>query len=520
MLKNKKDIFLLVSVFMTGAAVLIIEILAMRIISPYFGNTIFTTSSVIGTVLTALSLGYYFGGRFSDKYPHYFVFYFIILVSGLLVVFMQFLTSFILPIFGALFSMKSGPIISSLFIFFIPAFVLGLLSPFAVKLHKKPSGSSQNTEGDQVGSQSGEVFFWSTLGSIAGTLLAGFVLIPLFGINAIIIATGVFLFLWGAGGFFFLDSLKKHFSSLSYKYALLPFLILAFVLLFVLFYWPQKTAGVIYQKDGVYEKIKIVDGEWNGSPTRFLFQDRSYSAAMYLQKNELVYDYTKYYTLYKLFNPNATKAFVIGGGAYSIPKALLEESEDMQVDVAEIEPDLLALSKKYFNFNPDNRLQDYTEDGRRFLSQNQKKYDILISDVYYSLFSIPMHFTTKEFFNLSKSRLEDNGVFIGNFGGNLYGDSSVLIMSEIKTFKEVFPNSYFFAVNSPKSQNIQNIIFLGINSNQKIDFNSNEIVKNNNTIINGLAQKNIKVDDIDFSQYKELTDNFAPIEYLVGKIID
>ena len=131
-----------------------------------------------------------------------------------------------------------------------------------------------------------------------------------------------------------------------------------------------------------------------------------------------------------------------------------------------------------------------------------------------------MHFTTKEFFNLSKSRLEDNGVFIGYFGGNLYGDSSVLIMSEIKTFKEVFPNSYFFAVNSPKSQNIQNIIFLGINSNQKIDFHSNEIVKNNNTIINGLAQKNIKVDDIDFSQYKELTDNFAPIEYLVGKIID
>src|SRR3989338_4568525 len=80
---SARNKLLLASVFTTGGAILVIEILAMRILSPYFGNTIFTTSSVIGTVLAALSLGYYFGGRLADKYPLHAVFYSIIFLSGL-----------------------------------------------------------------------------------------------------------------------------------------------------------------------------------------------------------------------------------------------------------------------------------------------------------------------------------------------------------------------------------------------------------------------------------------------------
>ena len=74
---------------------------------------------------------------------------------------------------------------------------------------------------------------------------------------------------------------------------------------------------VLYDKDGVYEHIRIMDDQWD-RPARFLYQDRSYSAAMYLDSDELVYDYTKYYELYKLINPGATKALVLGGGAYSL----------------------------------------------------------------------------------------------------------------------------------------------------------------------------------------------------------
>ena len=507
--KNTKDIFLLVSVFVTGMAVLVIEVVAIRMLSPYYGNTIYTASSVLGVVLAALSLGYYFGGVLSDKYPSHKIFYCIIFASGLLVVFVHFLNISLLPLFSLLLSIKTGPLISSLFIFFVPAFLLGTLSPFAIKLHKKEAMSMQG--GDQIGKQSGEVFFWSTLGSIAGSLGSGFLLIPFFGIHAIIIGTGLALMLWGLAGYLFFHPRKPS--------ILIMVLFLIYAVFLAWFYSPQKASGVIYQTDGVYEKIRISEGVWKGSPARFLFQDMSYSAAMYLDSDDLVYDYTKYYVLYKLFNPNPQNALVIGGGAYSIPKVLLNEPSNMHVDVAEIEPELLNLAKTYFEFQDNPRMQNHIEDGRRLLAQHPQKYDIIFSDVYYSLFSVPMHFTTQEFFDLAKSRLQDNGIFIGNFGGSLYGDESSLVVSEIKTFKESFPNSYFFAVSSPESPETQNIMFLGVNGEKKLDFKSNEILKNTNKIISGLPEKSIDLAKMDFSMAKSLTDDYAPIEHLVGKVI-
>jgi len=525
--KRTKDILLLASVFVTGAAVLIVEIIAIRILAPYYGNTIYTASSVISTILAALSLGYYLGGIVSDKYPEHGVFYGIIFVSGFLIIFIQFLNNAILPLFGLLFSISIGPLISSIFIFFIPAFSLGMLSPFAVKLHHVkyakavalPKAEQFNMvnkkEQDKVGSQSGEVFFWSTMGSIVGSLLSGFILIPNFGINSIIIGTGIIISIWGICGFLF-------FRSSSKSNNIIIFMILFFVseIFFLWFYTPQKQNNVLYEKDGIYEKIKISDSQWNNQPARFLFLDKSQASAMYLDSDKMVFDYTKYYQLYKLFNLKYTSALVIGGGAYSIPKAFLNDSPEMQVDVSEIEPELFGLAQKYFNLQNNARLTNYTEDGRRLLSEKRKKYDIIVSDVYYSFFSIPIHFTTKEFFDLAKNRLNLDGVFIGNFTGDLNPQSPSLILSEIKTFKEVFPNSYFFAVDSALSKYPQNIIFLGINGQKKIDFESNEILKSSNPIIKNLPQKNIDISQFEFSRYLKITDNFSPIEYLIGKIIN
>jgi spermidine synthase len=283
---------------------------------------------------------------------------------------------------------------------------------------------------------------------------------------------------------------------------------------FIIFF--SQKSNALYEKDGRYEKIKIINGLWNNRPVRFLMQDRSNSAAMYLDSDELAYDYTKYYLLYQLINPEATQAFLIGGGAYSIPKALLKDSPKMQVVVTEIEPDLYNLAQKYFNLKPEPRLKNITEDGRQFLSNNAGTYDIMVSDVYYSFFSIPIHFTTQEFFTLAKSRLNENGVFIGNFAGDLKQASPSFIMSEIKTFKKVFPNSYFFAVNDTHSELPQNIIFLGINASKTIDFAKAQT--NTNPILKNLTQKNIDISKMDFSDQLILTDDFSPVEYLASRV--
>lgn len=503
--KTVQDKLLLVSVFVVGMAVLILEIVAIRILSPYYGNTIYSTSSVIGMVLGALSLGYYLGGRLADAHPKISLFYTIIIVAGLLVISVYFLQITLLPLLAILFSITLGPLIFSFFLFFTPMLIFGLVSPFAVKLHKK--------EGNAVGQQSGEVFFWSTLGSIAGSLLTGFFLIPHFGITAIVIGTGVFLFLFGMICLWVVKAMR----------AVNVLLLLVFLGAISLLLLPGgfKKSTLLYEKDGVYERIRIQDGQWQERPARFLFQDMSYSAAMYLASDELAYEYTKYYELYKLVKPEAKSAFIIGGGAYSIPKALLKDSPDLYIDVTEIEPELFSLAKQYFNLQENIRLVNYTEDGRYYLTKNKKIYDLMVTDVYYSFFSIPIQFTTKEFFELAKNRLSENGVFVGNFAGSLSKKPPSFILSEMRTFKQIFPNSYFFGVSDPKANIPQNIIFLGINGQKPLDFKNAEKVTNKNvgSVINLAFLKTINIDEFDFTQHREITDNFSPIEYLVSRVV-
>lgn len=506
--KFLKQNLLQISVFITGACVLIVEVVAVRALSPHYGNTIFTVSSVISVILAALSIGYYAGGKFADRYPSLRWFFGIILVSGLAILVFHFLGTIILPILSVSLSLTSGPLVSSLLLFLAPALLLGTLSPYAIKLQ-----SIQVPE-QGVGSVSGKIFFWSTLGSIIGSLLAGFVLIPNFGIDHIFIATGVVLFLLG-----FIPLIVLGFDKKRMAQSLLAVVILTLITVFAA---QQIKGDVLYSKDGIYEKITIYDGVFGNRPARFFQQDRSGSGAMFLNSDDptdLVYEYTKYYSLYKVFKPNVQNALVIGGGAYSIPKALLAELPRATVDVSEIEPSLFELAKTYFGVKDNPNLHNYTDDGRRLLRDSDKKYDLIFSDVYYSLFSIPAHFTTQEFFTIAKEKLSDDGVFVANLIGDLSRQQPSLIFAEIKTFQSVFPNSYFFAVETPEKTDSQNIIFVGYNSNRKIDLNAASILQNENPIIRSLPNKVINLGRFDLSPYPILTDNFSPVEYLTAEVL-
>ena len=501
----EKNILLLV-VFLTGAASLVIEVAAFRILSPHFGNTIYTTSSVIGIVLGALSFGYYVGGLVSDRHPTERWFFGLILIGGGSVFLLEFFALFILPVLSQVFSIVTGPLISSLVLFFIPSFFLGTLSPFAIKLQHL----SLPQEG--VGRIAGEVYFWSTLGSIAGSLLAGFVFIPNFGVQEIIIGTAVSLVVLGSLGY------VKAGAPKSTIFIIVSIFIVSAAVVFSAAS-PLNVPGLVYSKEGIYEKITIYDGNYKGYPARFLILDRSASGAMFLDSDELVYDYSKYYSVYKLFKPDIKNALVIGGGAYSLPKAILKDSPEVEVDVAEIEPSLFELGKKFFKIPDNPQLKNYVEDGRMFLRQNSKKYDLIFSDVYFSFYSIPAHFTTREFFELARERLADDGVFIANLAGSLSRETPSFILSEIRTFQSVFPSSYFFAAESPKFSSLQNIILVGSKGEKKIDFSNPKVKNSPDEILRGLSEKLVNTNQFELSLYKELTDNFTPVEYLAAKML-
>ena len=489
---------------------LIVELLAVRVLSPYYGNTIFTVSSVISVILLALSAGYYAGGALADRHPSLRLFFGLILVSGLVLLALHGAGTLLLPRFSGTLSIESGPLVSASLLFLLPAIFLGMLSPYAVKLRSVSYPSLG------VGRVAGEIFFWSTVGSITGSLLAGFILIPRFGIDRILIATGILLFVLG---FVPLVVLRTRIA------VLLASLAAAVLALGAIAYAASRANDpVVYRRDGVYQRITIYEGEQLGRPTRFLLLDRSESGAMFLDSNDprdLAYDYTKYYALYKIFTPRLERALVLGGGAYSIPKALLRDAPGAEIDVAEIEPSLFDLAKRYFAVPDDPRLHNHVEDARRFLHDAARRYDLIFGDVYYSYFSVPPHVTTQEFFALAKDRLTTGGVFIANMIGDVSRRQPSLIMAEIRTFETVFPNSYFFAVESPeKTGLLQNITLVGVNGDRRVDVRSPPVTTSPDPIVRFLRYKALDVERrFELSAYPVLTDSFSPVEYLTARVL-
>jgi spermidine synthase len=488
-------------VFVTGACVLIIEIAAVRILSPYYGNTIFSVSSVITVILAALSIGYYIGGKWADKRPHLSLFYKIIFASGFTVLVLELVGAIVLPYLGYKLSLINGPLITSALLFFLPGLLLGTLSPFVITLQKIRAPE------EGVGAISGKVFFWSTCGSIAGSLAAGFVLIPQFGVSEIMIGTGAALSVIGAAGMLANSAKKQSILVLSAIGAMLAGSFFA-----------ERTLAekdLLYANDGVYERVIVFDAEYKGKPTRFLRQDWSSSSAMFLDSEEDVFEYTEYYKLYKVFGVDLKETLVIGAGAYTMPKALLAEGEDVQVDVVEIEGLLVDVGKQFFGVPDTPRLTDFVEDGRRFLHDTETQYDLIFADAYVS--SVPAHLATKEFFELAKERLSPNGIFVANIIGDLRDQGDSFVLAEMKTWESVFPNSYFFAVYSPHEEYSQNMIFVGSKDGRKADLEELALAHPDNTFMQNLKDRRIDPNRFDLSQYEIFTDNFAPVEYFAAQ---
>ena len=503
--------FLFLIVFLTGAGVLVIEVAATRVFSPYFGNTIFTISSILGVVLGALSLGYYFGGWFADKYPKFSLFFLLIFLAGIFATLIQCFSVILLPSLAKNYDLKIGPLLASICLLFLPNFFLGMISPFAIKL--------KTLQLSKVGRVSGKIFFWSTLGSIFGSFLTGFFLVPHFGISKIIIFSGSFLLILGFSGFLF--TFKRENFNLDKKIIFLfIFGFFAFLLSFFTFFLP-KPSSILFQKEGLYNQITIGDFLFDDREIRVLrFDHYTLESGIFLDSKELFFDYTKYYALYKILTPQAKKALFLGGGAYTTPRQLLLEKNNLEIiDVVEIEPSLFELAKKYFYLPNDPRLKNHIEDGRVFLRKTSKKYDFIFTDVFRSFFNIPVHFATKEFFELAKSGLTQEGFFLMNIIGKLEGKGSEFLLSEIKTFSLVFPKVYLFAVESPQKKEIQNFILLGFKDKKKeIEFDSPFFKENSNPIIANLAQKRVSLEKLDFSKALILRDDFAPVDYLMAKL--
>ena len=184
-MKRLKYYFFYFTIFVSGAVVLIVEILGTRVLAPFYGSTIYVWSSLISVTLAFLALGYWFGGGLADKRPNIDLLYWIVFIGGLAILLIPSYDKFIL-IQTDRFGLRYGPLISAFIIFAPSLFLFGTISPFAVKMRARTL--------DHLGVTAGNLYAIATFGSLAGGLLAGFYLIPNFSIKFIINLISLCLF--------------------------------------------------------------------------------------------------------------------------------------------------------------------------------------------------------------------------------------------------------------------------------------------------------------------------------------
>jgi spermidine synthase len=168
------------------------------------------------------------------------------------------------------------------------------------------------------------------------------------------------------------------------------------------------------------------------------FDNLRQSAMLLEDPWELRLRYTRFLALALAFQPEPKRVLILGLGGGSFPKRLYRDFPQIVVDAVDIDPEVLAIAKRYFQVPEDSRLRLHPRDGRRFLQETTEKYDLIFLDAYNSD-TIPFHLTTREFYRELEARLAPGGVVVSNIIGTLRGPQSAFFRAMYRTLAETFP---------------------------------------------------------------------------------
>lgn len=420
---------------------LALEIIASRIVAPVFGNSIYVWGSLIGVFLAALAAGYAVGGRVADRWPSPAIFAAVLFVAGLLVVPIPLVASGVLPVVQL--GPRAGPLAASVILFFPPAALMGMVSPFAIRLRARAVAT--------IGNVAGALYAVSALGSIAGTLLASFVLLAVMSVRVSVHLLGAALLVLA------LAVWATHRRVRLAAGAAVAALLVAAVP--VLRMPPPTVEGLRYARDTVYHRITVTDE----GGIRYLKLDNYWQSGLdRADSRRTVFAYADFMHLPVLFNPQARRVLMIGLGGGTVPTRYAQDYPQMRITVAELDPAVVGVARRYFDVPIGGRLQVIPQDGRLFVTRAAGRYDILLLDAYL-IDTIPFHLATREFFEAAKAHLGPGGVLGSNVIGALDGPRSGLFRAIYKTLASVFPTVYVFPVDWGQvegPQTLRNIILV------------------------------------------------------------
>ncbi len=405
---------------------MVVELLGVRLIAPVFGTGFHVWASLISVALFALAVGYFVGGRLADRFPRPAPFFGVLVAAGLGVLLIPLYASALIPTFESA-GLRLGALLAATVTFLPPLFLLGLATPYAIRI------SAETVAG--VGSVAGRLYAISTCGSVAGTLLTGFLLAPVLEIDAVLRATGSVVVLPGVLGL-----------AVFRRWGLGA----AAVLLLLL---PTPSgralpAGTpVFSVDTPYQRIDIVDRDGE----RWMYLDGCVHTHMNLDVTPRTeWGYIPLFQFLPDFRPEARTLLAIGIGGGALFS--LVEAEEYEITAVEIDPVVVEVAREQFGTMDQVKMVEIG-DGRPFVRRTARRFDLVVLDVV-GADLMPDHLITVEFFRELYAVMNQDAVVALNAIGAREGRS---LASLYRTLEAVFENVDGFATN-PGGE-ITNVIF-------------------------------------------------------------
>jgi predicted membrane-bound spermidine synthase len=469
--------------FWSGFAVLTIEIAGARLMAPVFGLSAIPWTAVIGVILGALAVGSHLGGRLADS--HALPLSAILGFAGL---------TGALPVVGAAFPWMArevlgfipGAVASALVLFGPPVLCLGAVVPYLVQADTETLGT--------VGQRAGDMSAAATAGSIAGTFVTGFVLLPAFPLPVLLGLTAASLF---ATAFLSGRLLERGPSG---THLLVAALVLGSLGLLA----ARPPQGTLAARQTLYSSVSVAEREWeDGRLVREMFQNGGSSSAEYVDTGEPAHEYvTVSLEVLASVVPRVDSMLVLGGAALSLPVAFQARRPSMHVDVVELDPVVTELAAEHFTYGRAVRpnIRVVHEDARLHLRSTEATYDIVYLDVFDHLLTVPWTMVTREALVDMAARLEDDGLFVANVLSPLEGPGVGFLERLGATLEDVFAETRMYLADPGTEPGVtQNLVIVAAKRPG--------MIPDGPWPVSPVAPAG-----------RPLTDAWAPVEYLQAKV--
>lgn len=424
------------TVFSSGLTALALELSASRLLGNVFGTSNLVWAAIIGLILVYLAAGYLLGGRWADRSPRPETLFTILawaaLTSGLVPFVARPVLALAANAFDALqLGVLFGAFSAVLVLFAAPVILLGMVSPFAVRLALQGLDSS--------GRVSGNLYAISTLGSFIGTFLPPLVMIPLLGTTLTFLCFSLYLLLVALAGLGWSGARRRLLTLLW----MLPVIVALFI--FSIGRTIKNTTGQIYEAESAYNYIQVleVDGyhwlrlnEGQGIHSVYHPSDLDYAGPW------------EQFLVAPFFNrapypPTRVKRIaIIGLAGGTLARQATAVLGAVAIDGFEIDPQIIQVGREYFGMDLPN-LNAIAADGRWGLAHSNQVYQVVAIDAYRPPY-IPWHLTTREFFEEVRQHLSADGVLAMNVGSD--PNDQRLIEGLVGTLKTVYASVYMMEV--------------------------------------------------------------------------